>query len=123
MGAPAPVTAPDSRRFPAFGNFSSLKIGEPSADSLSKRLNFEPAMVFREAIEFQEPRSKQVSRSQYVGTGIVVKCSGYLDQALEKYFVRVRRLEPYFFPMLVGVVEVGGIKRFKSFLIQPIFFV
>src|SRR5580704_12262362 len=79
MGAPAPVTAPDSRRFPAFGNFSSLKIGEPSADSLSKRLNFEPAMVFREAIEFQEPRSKQVSRSQYVGTGIVVKCSGYLD--------------------------------------------
>ena len=54
---------------------------------------------------------------------MVVKRRGYLNQALEKHFVRIRRLEPYFFPMLVGVVEVGGIKRFKSFLIQPIFFV
>jgi hypothetical protein len=123
MGALAPVTALDSWRFPGSGNFSGLKSGEPTADSLAKRLNFKPAMVFRETIEFQQPGSKQISRSQYVRAGIVVKCSGYLNQALEKHFVRVRRLEPYFFPMLVGVVEAGGIKRFKSFLIQPIFFV
>jgi len=52
-----------------------------------------------------------------------MKRRGHLNQALEEYFVRVRRLQPYFLPMLVGVVEVGGIKRFKSFLIKPIFFV
>ena len=52
-----------------------------------------------------------------------MKCRCNLNQALKKHFVRVRRLEPYFFPMLVGVVEMRGIKRFKSFLIQPIFFV
>jgi hypothetical protein len=123
MGAPGPFLASDSRWFPGFGNFSSIKSGEPSADSLAKRLNFKPAMVFREAIEFQEPRSKQISRPQQVCAGIVVKRRGHLNQTLQEHFVGVRRLEPYFFPMLVGVVEVGGIKRFKSFLIQPIFFV
>ncbi len=52
-----------------------------------------------------------------------MKRRSHLDQSLEEHFVRVRRLKPNFFPMLVGIVEVGGIKRFKSFLIQPIFFV
>ena len=56
--------APDSRRFPAFGNFSGLKSGEPAANGFAKRLNFKPAMNFRETIEFQQPCLKQVSRSQ-----------------------------------------------------------
>jgi len=64
VGAAGPVAAPDSWRFPGFGNFSSLKSGEPAADSLAKRLNFKPAMVFREAIELLQPRPKQISRSQ-----------------------------------------------------------
>ena len=56
--------APDSRGFPAFGNFSGLKCGKPAANGFAKRLNFKPAMNFRETIEFQQPGLKQVSRSQ-----------------------------------------------------------
>jgi len=52
----------------------------------------------------------------------VVKRRRNLNQPLQKHFVGIRRLEPHFLPMLVGVVKMGGIKRFKSFLIQPIFF-
>jgi hypothetical protein len=123
MGAPVHVMAPDSWGFPAFENFSGFESGEPSADRVAKRFNFKPAMNFREAIEFQQPCLKQVSRPHQVRPGIVVKRRGYLNQALEEHFVRVRRLEPHFLPMLVGVVEVGGIERFKSSSIQPIFFV
>src|SRR5512135_791024 len=120
---PVLLQPPDLRDFYAFGDFSGVESGEPSADGLAKRFNFKPAMIFGETIEFQEPCLKQVPRPQQVRAGIVVKRRGNLDQALEKPFVRVRRLEPYFFPMLMRVVEVGGIKRFKSFLIQPILFV
>jgi len=56
--------APDSRGFPALVNFSGVKSGEPSADGFAKRLNFKPAMNFRETIEFEQPCLKQVSRSQ-----------------------------------------------------------
>ena len=115
--------SPDPRRFPRFRNFSGLESGEPSTHGLAKRLNFKPAMNFRETIEFQQPRLKQVSRPEQVRAGIVVKRRGNLNQPLQKHFVRVRRFEPHFLPMLVGVIEMGGIKRFKSFLIQPIFFV
>ena len=115
--------APDSRGFLALGNFSGLESGEPSADGLAQRLNFKPAMNFREAIEFQEPCLKQVSRPQQVGAGIVVKRRGNLNQTLKKHFVRIWRLQPNFFPMLVRIVEMRGIKCFKSFLIQPILFV
>jgi len=52
-----------------------------------------------------------------------MKRRGHLNEALEKHLVRVRGLQPHFLPMLVGVIEMRGIKRFKSFLIQPIFFV
>ena len=114
---------PDSRGFPACVNFSGVKSGEPFANGLAQRLNCKPAMNFRERIEFQEPGLKQVSRPQQVRAGIVMKRRGNLNQALKKHFVRIRRLEPHFLPMLVGIVEVGGIKRFKSLLIQPIFFV
>jgi hypothetical protein len=55
MGALGSVMAPDSWSFPAFGNFSGVESGEPSADGFAKRLNFKPAMIFRESIEFQEP--------------------------------------------------------------------
>jgi hypothetical protein len=123
MGAPVPVMAPDTWGFPGFGNFSGVESGEPSADGLAKRLNFKPAMDFRETIEFQDPRLKQVPRPQQVRAGIVVKCRGNLNQALEKHFVRVRRLEPHFFPKFVRLIEIFGIKRFESSLIPPIFFV
>jgi len=122
MGGPVSVMAPDSWGFPGIGNFSGTEIDEPSTDGLAQRLNFKPAMNFRETIEFQEPCLKQVSRPHQVCAGIVVKRRGNLNKSLQEHFVRVRRLEPHFLPMLVGVVEVGGIKRFKSFLIQPIFF-
>ncbi len=56
--------APDSRGLPAFGNFSGLESGEPAANRFAKRLNFKPAMNFRETIEFEQPCLKQVSRSQ-----------------------------------------------------------
>ena len=41
--------------FLVFGNFSGFESGEPSADGLAKRLNFKPAMNFRETIELQQP--------------------------------------------------------------------
>jgi hypothetical protein len=123
LGAPAPIMALDSRRFPAFGNFSGVESVEPFADGLAQRLNFKPAVNFREAIQFQEPCQKQVSRPQQVRAGIMVKRRGNLNQPLKKNFVRVGCFEPHFLPMLVGVVEAGGIKRFKSFFIQPILFV
>jgi hypothetical protein len=56
--------APDSRRFPVPGNFSGFECGEPAADGFAKRLNFKPAMDFREAIEFQQPCLEQVSGPQ-----------------------------------------------------------
>ena len=51
-----------------------------------------------------------------------MKRRGNLNQTLQKLFVWVRRLQPHLFPMFVGVVKMSGIKRFKSFLIEPIFF-
>ncbi len=56
--------APDTRGFPALGNFSGLESGEPAADGFAQRLNFKPAMNFRETIEFEQPCLKQVSSSQ-----------------------------------------------------------
>jgi len=45
--------ARDSRRLPGMRIFSGVENGEPSPDGLTKRLDFQPAMDFREMIEFQ----------------------------------------------------------------------
>ena len=55
---------PNSRKLLALGNFSGLKSGEPATNRFPERLNFKPAMNFRETIEFEQPCLKQVSRSQ-----------------------------------------------------------
>src|SRR5579872_4076251 len=106
-----------------FVSFSCRKSGQPCADFFAERLNLEPAMNFRETIEFHQPRLKQVSRSWKVRAGIVVERRGNLNQPLKELLVRIRRLEPHFFPMLVGVVKVGGIKCLQSHLVQPVLFV
>jgi hypothetical protein len=46
--------APDSRRFPGPGNFSGFECGEPATHRFAKRLNFKPAMNFRETIELHQ---------------------------------------------------------------------
>ena len=56
--------APDSRRLPRIWNSTCLESVEPSSDGLPKRLNFEPAMNFRETVELEEPCLKQVPRPQ-----------------------------------------------------------
>jgi hypothetical protein len=77
-------------------------------------------MNSREAIEFLEPCLQQVPRPQSVRAGMVMKRGGHLNQALKKHFVRVRRLEPHFLPMLVSLVEVSGIERIQASLIEMI---
>jgi hypothetical protein len=51
-----------------------------------------------------------------------MKCRCNLNQPLQEHFIRVRGLQPHFFPVFVGIVEMCGIEGFKSFPIQPIFF-
>lgn len=64
---------------------------------------------------------KQIAAAQAVRAGIMVKCGGHLNEALKEHFFGVLRLQPDFFPVLVGIIKMPGIKGFKSFLKQPIF--
>jgi len=111
------VMPADSRKFPAFGNFSGLQIVQPSSNHLAKRLDPKTPMNTGKAIQFQETSTKQVPRSQKVVAGMVVKRGGNLNEPLQKKFIRIGRLKPHFFPMFMGLVKMAGIKSFKSFLI------
>jgi hypothetical protein len=48
---------------------------------------------------------------------MVVKRGRNLNEPLQKQFVRIGGLEPHFFPVLMGLVKVAGIKSIKSFLV------
>jgi len=45
--------ARDSRGLPGMRIFSGVENGEPTANGLAQRFNFQPAMNFRESIELQ----------------------------------------------------------------------
>jgi|GEM_PF-3724148 len=79
-------------------------------------------MFFRKEIEFKQACLKKIAATLAVRVGIMMKCRGNLNQALQKQFVRVRCLQPHLFPMFMCIVEMAGIKGFKSFWEQPIFF-
>ncbi len=101
---------------------SGLERVEPLANGFTQRLNFKSAVNFRKQSSFRS-RPEQISRPFQICPGIVVKRGCHLNQPLKEHFVRVRRLEPDFFPMLVRLVEMLGIERFQPFLIQPGLFV
>jgi hypothetical protein len=111
------VMPADSRNFPASGNFSGFQIVQPSPNPFAERLDPKAAMNTGKAIQFQETGTKQVPRSQKVVAGMVVKRGGNLNEPLQKQFVRIGRLKPHFFPVLVRLIKVAGIKSIKSFLI------
>jgi hypothetical protein len=77
-------------------------------------------MHFRKTFKLQQPFSQQIPRPLEIRTGMVMKCSRNLNQALKKLFVRIECFEPHFLPKFVGLVKMGGVERLKPFLVQPI---
>ena len=111
------------REFVLFRVLSGIERRKPPADRCAEWLEFKPSMNMWKWLDFCESGLKKSVGATAVRPRIVVKCRRNLNQTLKEHLLRVRSLEPEFFPTFMRVKEMRGIKGFETFPEEPILLV
>jgi hypothetical protein len=107
-------------RFPYLRNTRRPRInsGRQGAGPLSsggaQRFDVNAVMPMREPPQPPQPRLEQRLRAAHVPAPVMVKRRSYLNDSLQKRFIRFRRSQPNLFPSLVCIKKQAAVELLQA---------